>query len=612
MNNENIQSSKLLDVNKVKIDRKKSKKMTGFTSIDRPYESDASFFKKHPIIPDLSIYDAVIAMSLPYRKEKAINCYELTATYNELIKDSKILSKGLKELGVKKGDIISCSMPNLYQAILTFFAANRIGAAVSFLNYGAAEEEIKYYLNLFESKVFVNYDKDNEYNQRIINGTNVEYVVTLNNEDLNKKGFATDSSYTIGNTKFISFRDMKLVGDYYKSFINPIGSKKDDALILFTSGTTGLPKSVLLTNENIIASGTYLKNSANIPVTHGEKCLVCVPFCYPYVFATSTLMSLLCGRQAILAPELSADNINYFLKKDPNIIFGSPALLELIRRNTKEDQDLSSVHTFISGGDFLTPQNAEIGRQFFNRHGSDVTMCNGSGNAETSANSTTTYGLPNKPETVGRPLVGTDAIILDKDTGEELGYGETGLFCVRGKHIFKGYYKRPDLTEKVWIEHDGKTYFNTETLGYMDEDGYFTLTGRQSRFYIMSDLNKVYCDKVQNIIGTVDGVENCAVVKMLDEKNLYLGKAYVVLKDGMPQDEVTVEYIKKCLEKPSVINEDGDTVQLKPYEVPVSFEFVDSLPRTKADKVDYITLEKMAAAEAEEKVNTGKQKTLTN
>ena len=98
MNNENIQSSKLLDVNKVKIDRKKSKKMTGFTSIDRPYESDASFFKKHPIIPDLSIYDAVIAMSLPYRKEKAINCYELTATYNELIKDSRILSKGLKEL----------------------------------------------------------------------------------------------------------------------------------------------------------------------------------------------------------------------------------------------------------------------------------------------------------------------------------------------------------------------------------------------------------------------------------------------------------------------------------------------------------------------------------
>lgn len=583
------------------LDKKGSKKMTGLTSVDRPYEADASFFKKHPIIPNLSIYDAMLLMSLPYRREKAINCYDLTATYNELIKDSKALSKGFKELGVKKGEIITCSMPNLYQAIVTFFAANRIGAVVSFLSCGAAEEEVQYYLNLFESKLFVNYDHDDEYNKKVTKGTKVENVVTLSSDDLNKKGFANMTDKTIGNSNLISYRDMKVVGDFYKQFINPIGSKNDDALILFTSGTTGLPKSVLLTNENIIASGTYLKNSANIPVTHGEKCLVCVPFCYPYGFATSTLMSLLCGREAILAPSLSADNIDYYLDKEPNIIFGSPALLELVRRNARDDQDLSSIHTFISGGDFLTPQNAEIGIEFFKNHGADVTMCNGSGNAETSANSTTTYGLPNKPETVGRPLVGTDAIILDRETGEELKYGEVGLLCTRGKHIFKGYYKREDLTEGVWIEHNGKKYFNTETLGFMDEDGYFTLTGRQSRFFIMSDLNKVYCDKIQTIIGSIKGVENCAVVKMDDAEKLYVGKAYIVLKEGMPKDEVTLEYIKECLKHQITDEKTGDTLQLKEHEMPASFEFVDDLPRTRADKIDYSALEEMARQEYEAK-----------
>ena len=471
-------------------------------------------------------------------------------------------------------------------------------------------DEVKYYLNLFESKVFLSYDKSKEYNDEIIKDTKVENIISLNNEDLNKHGFNLETNETIGNSNIVSYRDMKLVGDFYKQWINVFHGKKNDALILFTSGTTGLPKSVLLTNENFIASGTYLKNSANIPVTHGEKCLVSVPFCYPYGFATSTLMSLLCGREAILAPNVSADNINYFLSKMPNIVFGSPALLELVRRNTKENQDLSSIHTFVSGGDFLSVQNAESGIEFFKKHGADVTMCNGSGNAETSANSTTTYGLPIKPETVGRPLVGTDAIILDKDTLKEVKYGETGILCVRGKHIFKGYYKRPDLTDKVWIKYNGKTYFNTETLGRLDEDGYFTLTGRQSRFYIKSDLNKVYCDKVQNIINKVEGVRNCAVVKMPDEKELYVGKAYVVLKDGMPNDEVTEEYIRKSLEGSQLLGEDGESVQLKPFEIPASFEFVDQLPRTKADKIDYMTLEKMA--EESIKQNTGKVKVLKN
>ena len=97
---------------------------------------------------------------------------------------------------------------------------------------------------------------------------------------------------------------------------------------------------------------------------------------------------------------------------------------------------------------------------------------------------------------------------------------------------------------------------------------------------------------------------------MPDEKELYVGKAYVVLKDGMPKDEVTEEYIRKSLEGSQLLGEDGESVQLKPFEIPASFEFVDQLPRTKADKIDYMTLEKMA--EESIKQNTGKVKVLKN
>lgn len=581
-------TDKMYDVIKPKLDRKT--RLTGYPSIDRPHEKNASFLEKHPIIPNLSIYNTILAMNLNRSNEEAVECLDLTATYQELFDDAKALSKGFKELGVKKGDIVSCTMPNLYQAIVTFFAANRIGAVTSFLNLGAGKEEIKEYLNEFESPIFVNYNETKEYNDEIIKDTHVKNIITLKESDSNKKGFSGKDKI-LGNTNQIDYVDMKSIGNYYKGFVNAMHFKDDDALILFTSGTTGKPKSVLLSNENFLASCFYIKNTTEVPVVSKEKCLVCVPFCYPYGIAASALMSLICGRKIILSPNLSAQNVSALFEKKPNIIFGSPAMLEMIKRNVKPDQDLSSVHSFISGGDFLTPQGALDGINFFKKHGATVEMCNGSGNAETSASGTTAYGLPKKPETVGKLLVGSDAIVINMDTGEECRYGETGVLCVGGKHVFKGYYKKPALTQKSFITFKGKKYFNTETMGFIDEDGYFTLTGRQARFYIRSTLNKVYLDNIQNIISKIKGVENCAVVKVPDEEYLYTSKAYIVLTEDLDLDE---EYIYEALKKPIVINEKGDTTEIKDYEMPSSIEFVDELPRTKADKIDYNALEQMA------------------
>ena len=318
------------------------KELTGYPSIDNIHNREYSFSSKHPFIPNMSIYNAINYLSAFYRKEEAIDCLDLTVSYEQMLNDAVTLSKTFKELGIKKGDIISVSMPNYYQGVITYLAASRIGAVTTFINSMSSIEEVLGYLNEFESTLFINYDKDSEYNKKIKCQSKVKNIITLNKNEINNKNYNKIITNNNGYNDDLTFNDIGSIAKYYKNPIYTMYGGKENSLILFTSGSTGNPKSVVLTNENILASGIYMKNTGKIKSKVGERCLVCVPFTYPYGFATSTVMSLICGRVAILAPDLSKDNIRYYLSKQPNYVFGSPALLELIKRNIQENDDKST------------------------------------------------------------------------------------------------------------------------------------------------------------------------------------------------------------------------------------------------------------------------------
>ena len=578
------------------------KKLTGYPSLDNIHNRDYSFLERNPVIPDVSIYTSIKLISSFYRREEAIDCLDLSVSYDEMLKDAITLSKALKELGIKKGDIVSVSMPNFYQGVVVYLASSRIGAITTFINAMSSISEVLLYLNEFESSLFINFDKDMEYNKKIKEGSKVKNIITLKRDEISTKNYDKIITSVSGYNDDLSFSDIGSTARYYKRPIYSLYGGKNDSLILFTSGSTGNPKSVVLTNENLLASGLYMKNTGRIKAKVGERCLVCVPFSYPYGFATSTIMSLICGRVALLAPTLSKDNIRYYLSKNPNYVFGSPALLELIKRNVKDGDDLSSIHTFVSGGDFLSPSQNRDGVEFFRRHNADVTICNGSGNAETVGTNTMAVGSVNRPETVGRVLVGTKAIVVNPDTLEEVKYGVEGMLCIHGKHVFKGYFKDEDMTLSTKFMYKGTEYYKTGNMGILDEDGYFTLTGRSSRYYISSDLNKVYLEHIQNVISLIDVVDSVVVVPKPDRDLLFTNKAYVVLKDGvLPTKEVS-DYILDMCNRAFVNSTTGDVIQLKPYEIPESITFLDAIPKTRADKADYRLLEEMAKKEVDVKI----------
>ena len=575
---------------------------TGYASIDLPQSMDSTFFEKNPLIPNANIYTTIKLLSAFYMDKCAVNCFDLNASYGKILDDAVTVSLALKELGVKKGEIISVCMPNFYQALVVFLACNRIGAITTFIDAKASVEDICYYLNEFETPIFVNFDSTLLENKKIKENTKVKYIITLDKSKVNSLDLSGDFKITTYEEK-LDFSSLGSIAKFRKIKFEKLHAGKEDAVILFTSGSTGKPKSVVLTNENILAAEIYAKNTSHTENITGPKTLTCVPFSYPYGLVTSALTTLLWGKEAILAPDISKDTINYYYRKNPSIVFGSPALLDLTMKNVDENLNLSSVTHFISGGDFLTPQHYKRGIEFFKSHGANVELGNGFGNAETVSIGSTPIGVPSKPETAGKLLVGTRVMVVNPETFEERKYNEEGLLLVSGKHVFKEYYKNEELTNEVKININGTEYYNTGTMGYIDEDGYFTPTGRTSRFYIMSSLNKVYCDNVQNIISSFKCVKDCAVVKVSDENELYVNKAYIVLNDGYEPSDEMIKQISELCYLPTVIANDR-TTQLKSYEVPTYIEFVSELPRIKSsEKIDYMILEKDAKEKLEQNRN---------
>lgn len=558
-----------------------------YPSVARLHEKNARFCEKHPIIPPINVYSLLKIMCKKYSDEQAVDCLNVSISFQDLFGMVECFSRTLVSLGIKKGEIIVITTPNYYQAIVAFLAANKLGIIVTFLNSRSALEEVEEYLNKYESPLLINYDTCSDVNRKIKDATKVKYIITVGKEEVNCVPRYTTYEK---NSLCMSFSQAYSIGIDWKHNARNALRGKIPAAILYTSGTTGKPKAVVLSNTNIIATAVYLKNSSKVTDKRGEKSLVCVPFCYPYGFVTSVLMSLLCGRAVILGPDISKDNISYYMTKKPNIVFGSPALLTLTMRNVPDGQDLSSVETFISGGDYLNVKIANEAIDFFKKHNCKAKIVNGSGNAETCGGNTNAYGHNLPMLSVGYPYIGVSAIIVD-DNLNELPYGEEGMLCLSGQNVFMGYYNEPEMTKEVLFTYKKKTYIKTGTNGRLLMDGSFELTGRASRFYIISSLNKVYCDHIQQVLNAVDCIEMSAVVKEEDKDNLYVGHAFVILKQGYEKSEGTKERILLACSK-EVVVQNGDKVILKPYEIPANISFVDEFPYTTADKIDYMELEK--------------------
>ena len=520
----------------------------------------------------------------------ALNYFGVRITYKEFLNKIDIASRSLRSMGVKPKDIVTICMPNTPEAIIVFYACNKIGAIADMVHPLSSEKQIKDYLNASKSRYLFLLDSNYTKYKDVLQDTLVYKTIYISPSESMSKAMKLGYFITrgikikkpkLGDIDFLTWKEFLFQGmSYNKPFENKM--KKDDvALILHSGGTTGKPKGIMISNYsfnaecqqdgvNVINVRPKDKIVTILPIFHGFGLCVCVhcPLCLKV--------------ETILMPEYDANRFYKIWKNlKPHVILGVPTLWEGMMNNKKfDDVDMSQLKYIVSGGDFLSiPLENKI-NEFLKNHGAKVTIKKGYGMTESVAATAYTYDGTNEIGSIGIPMVGNNFSIRDPETYEEMELGKEGEICVNGPTIMTGYLNEEKETKNVIKTHKGKKWLHTGDLGYMNEKGIIFFTGRCKRMIISSGFN-VYPNMVEEAIEKHPDVKKCCVVGIPHQYKMHVPKAFIVLNEGKKPNPILKAEIKKLCKE-----------NLAAYAVPKDFEFRDELPKTLYNKIDYKLLEK--------------------
>jgi long-chain acyl-CoA synthetase len=535
--------------------------------------------------PDITLYEAVKASAERAPDAIAWDFFDTTSTYADLVKSIDTCANALSALGLKSGDRMLIAMPTTPQGVIAFYAANKLGAIPSMVHPLSTAPEMENYLNMSGARIALTLDafydrfasiKPNVPLDTLILARIPEYLPRL-------KGFAF---WLVKGRKIAKIPDdsrvrwwSTLMSGKYSPVERAQTKAADPAAILFSGGTTGAPKGILLSNQNFIAQGTQSLtwggvgsgNSilAILPIFHGFGLGVCVNACF------------MAGGTSILVPLFSADLVAKLLrKKRPNIIVGVPTLFAALARDPSlAKADFSSLKATFSGADTLPRPVKEQFEKLVVQRGGNVKLMEGYGLTEAV---TAVMAMPletYREGTIGVPFPDMLAKICKLGTEEELPAGEEGEICLSGPDVMIGYLNEPEATRQTLRTHaDGRIWLHTGDIGKMDADGFFYFVERLKRMIKSSGFN-VFPGQVEAVLYKHPLVSQTCVIGVPDPSQVERVKAYVVLKDptqaGPATEKTLIEYCQS---------------QLIKWSCPREIEFRTDLPKTQIGKNDFKAL----------------------
>lgn len=492
-------------------------------------------------------------------------------------------------MGVKAGDIVAVALPNIPENIYCIYALNMLGAVVDMIDLRSMGDVLLHYINESGATVAVICDMFAENMYAIANQTDLETLILvpplaslpfpLSLYKRSKLPRCTSVKQIVRWEKFISLGNGTNVD---------IRSDSDSvACIAHTSGTTGKLKGVMLTNRNINA---LIAQYVLIGFDHdaSDSMLNQVPPFLAYSFLSFHFPFALHMSVTLLPdyrPEKFVENL---LKYTPNHVTVGPANWENLLTKSGENIDYSYLKTLASGGNHLDENARKAISKVLRKGGCHRSIIEGYGMTECCSSSATQLPTHVVSGSVGVPLPKNVFCIYDAETGSELTYDTVGEVCIHSPCTMKGYFKNEKETDNILRRHsDGKLWLHTGDLGKIDRDGNIYLVGRMKRVIVGYDGIKIYPINIENVVMKHPAVSACCAVGSPDTVH---GRGSVPVVFAVHAREYDTHAVKDELNAMC-------KAELAENCRPDAFFFVDVLPLTSNGKVDYRTLERMAAEE---------------
>lgn len=558
-----------------------------YTNSDKPWLQYYKNIPEHLEYFNGSMYENIYECSIKYPNNIALEYFNNRYTYKEMINNIKKCAASLKAIGVKENDTITICMPNTPEAIFMFYAVNSIGAIANMIHPLSSENEIEFYLNKAESKYILAIDFTYNKIMNIKKNTSLETIIISPMVD--GMDAITRVGYKLININKPVIEIDKNEAIHYKEFINMgYGYEKDTlvhrgsndiAAIIYSGGTTGKPKGIML--SNLCFNSIALQCEFMVSPKEGESILSAMPIFHGFGLAICIHTPLTIGLKCILVPQMTTKNIAKFLKKKkPNFLPVVPTLLELITKEISPLNSLKSVKCILSGGDFLNYELKCKVEDYFKKHGSNSVVRIGYGLTECTA-ATCVSPIENyKPNCIGIPFPDTAYKIVKVNTLEKCEYGVDGEICINSPSVMLGYLNDKEETfQALKVHDDGKIWLHTGDIGYMDKTGLVYFRSRLKRIIISSGYN-IYPSHLEEIINKHPKVFTSTVIGITHPTKVQVPKAIIVLKNELDNNEEVKAEIKEYCKQ-----------NFAKYAVPYVIEFVDSIPKTKLGKVAYRDLQ---------------------
>ena len=535
------------------------------------------------------LYDVIYDSSCKWPHNIAIEYFDTQVTYKDLIKKINRVAAALKALGAEAGERITVCMPNTPEAIYMFYAINEIGAVANMVHPLSSEKEIEDYVMQADSRIMLCVDIAYPKVEAIIKNTNLEQVVVVSPTrsmswivrvvyklTKGRKNHIKKSQQIIMWDKFLS-RASRFIGNPHARV-----NAKDDAVIMYSGGTTGKPKGIVLSNLNFNAQALGAKYLVPELFKPNYSFMAFLPNFHAFGLGCCIHMPLYFGARTFLIPQFNPKKFkSYITRHKVDILVGVPTVFEYLTKIKFKKDELKHVKFVVSGGDMISLTSKEIINDFLKAHGSKAIIENGYGLTEASGGFIfSPRSVAEEADSIGYPIPDNEVIIMNLKTKREAKLGDDGEILVRGLAVMKGYLGKPKETAEAFIEINGKKYLRTGDIGYTDERGVIHFRSRLKRMIVSNGYN-IYPANIEDVTLKCKKISACAVVGREDKLR---GEKVVVFV--VPAKDASERAIRK--ELANIYKK-----YLAKYEIPREIRFLPELPKTKLAKVDFKALEQL-------------------